>query len=52
MVVNHCTHIGPNGPHNYHLGIHINGQWHPFPFVEIKIRPKNCTNKLMCDLVD
>ena len=41
---NWCTDIGPNSQYNYHLGIRINDQWHQIQFVEIKIRPKNCTN--------
>ena len=39
---NYCAAIYPNNQHNKH-GIHLNGQWHSMSFIEIKIRPKNCT---------
>ena len=40
---NSCTAIFPNGPYNNKVGrIKLNGQWQSAPFMEIKIRPKNC----------
>ena len=39
---NSCGSIHPNNQHNKY-GIHLNGQWHSLSFIEIKIRPKNCT---------
>ena len=40
---NNCAHIRPNSQYNYKYKIVLNGQWHSPPFIEIKIRPKNCT---------
>ncbi|XP_065903993.1 fibrinogen C domain-containing protein 1-like [Dysidea avara] len=39
---NHCAYILPNHQYNHSNTILLNGQWHPLPFIEIKIRPKNC----------
>ena len=38
-----CSDIFPNNQHNHEYGILLNGQYHSLPFVEMKIRPKNCT---------
>ena len=38
-----CSDIFPNNQHNRKYGILLNGQYHSLPFVEMKIRPKNCT---------
>ena len=40
---NSCTYIHANSPYNYKYAVRLNGQWHSSPFIEIKIRPKNCT---------
>ena len=40
---NNCTYIYPNSQYNYKYAISLNGQWHSSPFIEMKIRPKNCT---------
>ena len=40
---NRCTYIYPNSQYNYKYTIFLNGQSHSLPFMEIKIRPKNCT---------
>ena len=40
---NWCAHIFPNNQYNYKNTIWLNGQWHLLPFIEMKIRPKNCT---------
>ena len=40
---NQCAHIFPNSQYNYKYAIYLNSQWHSLPFMEIKIRPKNCT---------
>ena len=37
-----CGQIYPNLPYNYKHAIALNGKWHPLPFIEIKIRPRNC----------
>ena len=37
-----CTAIFPNGPYNNKYRVKLNGQWQSAPFMEIKIRPKNC----------
>ena len=42
-----CGGIGPNGPYNQTRGIILIGkgkgyEWHSLPFIEIKIRPRNC----------
>ena len=39
---NYCSHIGLNHQYNHKYTIALNGQWHPLPFIEIKIRPKDC----------
>ena len=39
---NVCTQLVLNGPYNRAHSIHLNGQWHPLPFRETKIRPVNC----------
>ena len=38
-----CAHILPNSPYNYKYAMYLNGQHHSLPFIEIKIRSKNCT---------
>ena len=40
---NDCAHIYPNSQYNYKYAMYLNDQWHSLPFMEIKIRPKNCT---------
>ena len=40
---NRCAGIRPTSQYNYTYGMSLNGQWHSLPFIEIKIRPKNCT---------
>ena len=40
---NYCTDIFPNSQYKHKYVILLNGQWHSLPFIEIKIRPKNCT---------
>ena len=40
---NVCARIHPNSQYNHKSAISLNGQWHSLPFMEIKIRPKNCT---------
>ena len=40
---NKCGHIYPNSQYNNKHAIHLNDQWHSLPFIEMKIRPKNCT---------
>ena len=39
---NRCTYIYPNRQYNKDT-ILLNGQWLSLPFIEMKIRPKNCT---------
>ncbi|XP_065890115.1 ryncolin-1-like [Dysidea avara] len=39
---NHCSALYLNHRYNYKYTIHLNGQYHPLPFIEIKIRPKDC----------
>ena len=39
---NRCTYIYPNRVYNK-ITILLNSQWHSLPFIEMKIRPKNCT---------
>ena len=34
--------IAPNVIYNYKYGVFLNNQWHVLPFIEIKIRPRNC----------
>ena len=40
---NDCGHIQPNTQYKSIRGIKLNNKWHPMSFIEIKIRPKNCT---------
>ena len=40
---NQCAWIFPNNQYKHKYGIVLNGQWHLLSFIEIKIRPKNCT---------
>ena len=40
---NRCTDIFPNREYNHKSAIKLNGQWHALPFIEMKIRPKNCS---------
>ena len=40
---NWCTFIAPNSQHSHKYGLHLNSKWHSLSFIEIKIRPKNCT---------
>ena len=40
---NHCSVIYLNCQYKYKYAVLLNGQWHSLPFIEIKIRPKNCT---------
>ena len=37
-----CSIIHPNHQHNHSRKICFNNQWHPLPFIEIKIRPEDC----------
>ena len=39
---NTCSGIRLNHPYNNKYTIYLNGQWYPLPFIEIKIRPKDC----------
>ncbi|XP_065890323.1 fibrinogen-like protein 1 [Dysidea avara] len=39
---NHCSALYLNHQYNHKNKIHLNGKWHPLPFTEIKIRPKDC----------
>ena len=39
---NHCAYMNANS-YNYKYGIYLNGQFYSLTFIEIKIRPKNCT---------
>ena len=39
---NHCADIFPNSRYNKNA-IYLNYQYHSLPFIEMKIRPKNCT---------
>ena len=34
------THVNHQYKHNY--SIHLNGKWHPLPFIEMKIKPITC----------
>ena len=43
---NDCSHINPNHQYNHSHSVHLNGQWHSLPFIEIKIRPLNCNLNL------
>ena len=38
----HCQHIQANTLYNHKEAILLNNQWHPLPFIEMKIRPHNC----------
>ena len=40
---NRCAEIYPNSQYNNKYTIYLNYQWHSLPFIEMKIRPKNCT---------
>ena len=40
---NRCADINPNSQYKYKYGLYLNGKWHSLSFIEIKIRPKNCT---------
>ena len=40
---NFCAAMHLNSQYKYKYGLYLNGQWHSLPFIEIKIRPKNCT---------
>ena len=40
---NQCAAILPNNQYKQKYGIYLNGQYHSPSFIEIKIRPKNCT---------
>ena len=40
---NNCAYIFPNAQYNNKYAIYLNYQWHSLPFIEMKIRPKNCT---------
>ena len=40
---NHCAAIHLNCQYNNKYGLFLNDQWHSMSFIEIKIRPKNCT---------
>ena len=39
---NSCWHLDPNNFYKHNEGIYLNNQWHPLPFIEMKIRPHNC----------
>ena len=39
---NDCIYIQPNVKYKGIFGVDLNGQWHVFHFIEIKIRPHNC----------
>ena len=39
-----CGATWPNGSLRSRLGISLNGKWHSFQFMEIKIQPNNCNN--------
>ena len=40
---NRCAEIFPNNQYKHKYGVRLNGQWHSLSFIEMKIRPKNCT---------
>ena len=40
---NACAAINPNNQYKHKHGLYLNGQWNTLSFIEIKIRPKNCT---------
>ena len=37
-----CAYIRLNGPYKHSHTIHLNGKWYALPFVEMKIRPRDC----------
>ena len=37
-----CHNINPNRQYNHTLSIYLNGNWHPLPFIEMKIKPYKC----------
>ena len=39
----HCAHIDPNAYYGHPSAIYLGKAEHPLPFVEIKIRPRQCT---------
>ena len=39
---NNCAFIHFNHQYNHTESIRLNGQWHPLPFIEMKIKPYNC----------
>ena len=39
---NSCSKTFPNHQYNHRYSVYLNGQWHPLPFIEIKIRSLNC----------
>ena len=39
---NHCGVLYLNSQYNINQNIYLNGQYHALPFIEIKIRPKDC----------
>ena len=39
---NECAAMRPTTQYNHKSAIVLNGQWHALPFIEMKIRPKNC----------
>ena len=40
--------IAPNINYGHQNGVYLNGRWHIFRFIEIKIRPHNCNNNYIC----
>ena len=40
---NRCAPIYPNNQYKHKYGISLNYQWHSPSFIEMKMRPKNCT---------
>ena len=38
----HCAYVQPNVQYKHNIGIYLNNQYHPLPFIEMKIRPHNC----------
>ncbi|XP_065896275.1 fibrinogen-like protein A [Dysidea avara] len=40
---NNCWHINPNCQYNYDETIHVGGRWYTPRWIEMKIRPFNCT---------
>ena len=39
---NQCSALYLNHRYNYSHTIYLNGKYHPLPFTEMKIRPKDC----------